>query len=142
QLDFSFDVSVLDPNFRVKDNSLAFGEASIASEEGTFGVIDITEFIFDGMDLIGDKEITFDSDGTANLSDDANFAPLTMISIETSILLLADDNGVDGVATASLGSFTQNFSQERVQVPEPASLALLGLGLAGLGFTRRRRVRA
>lgn len=32
-----------------------------------------------------------------------------------------------------------NFVDEEVNAPEPSSLAMLGLGLAGLGFVRRRR---
>ncbi|KAI5916021.1 MAG: PEP-CTERM sorting domain-containing protein [Proteobacteria bacterium] len=39
-----------------------------------------------------------------------------------------------------LDNFT--FNEQRTSVPEPGALALLGIGLAGLGLTRRRRAAA
>jgi hypothetical protein len=49
---------------------------------------------------------------------------------------------IEGIGNDNIGALFDDFlfTADIAQVPEPITLALLGIGLAGLGFTRRRRI--
>lgn len=52
-------------------------------------------------------------------------------------------SSVDSLVIRDGGSvfMMDNFTFNTTQVPEPASIALLGLGLAGIGFSRKRKAK-
>jgi hypothetical protein len=135
-LHFGFLVAALDPNHLIKDNSLelvgfAFG--------GVGGLITIIEEVFDATgNQLADKLVLADQLlGIFNLFDSAAFPPQALILVEKNILL-AGDFSADLV---SLDVFEQRFSQVPPQVPGPASLLLVVLGLAVTAFGRRLHVR-
>lgn len=138
---FSFRVSVLDPSLRIKDasmfNLLAFLSSTTDlndgdNNEGSY----IRESLgtAKGLDDLGINSVEFsilDSVVTTSLGYSSNFSPQSQIFVTKNILVWAEES----TDSAGLTGFDQRFSQ----IPEPATLALAGLALAGLAAVRRRK---
>jgi hypothetical protein len=136
RLRFSFTVATTSGEPLIKDNSLLVNGWVFDSTEAAS--INISETVRDGGRLArGTKNVVArpsdtPNSGNPNHFDTAEFAPQSSVDVETFIEILGPNTN-DG---ARLTMFEQRFSQ----IPEPSSLAMVGvLAIFSLARARRRR---
>ena len=106
----------------------------IVLEPGTMKISDTIGLLVQPGDTAGTTSIRFgfQSDAESPLPPPTPFPGATVMTI-------TETGGFQQIYSSTSGdfSFTIQFASD---APEPATLALLGIGLAGIGFARRRKL--
>lgn len=141
---FIYNVRVQAGGASITDASLTMANPTVTAD----GSVTITELIclgavFEskGVCAGGAPQVTlsvFDMPSDVKLTDSLNFThPYRLIGTET---LLIADLGTKG--SASLDSFTEQFSETAMPAPEPGSFVLVAAGLAMIAVARPRAAKA
>lgn len=134
QNDFGFDVNIVSGPLRLFGYSAALAIGDV-SGDGSYVSLFETLVSQDFIDVYGNTLLVCDtlapaSCANSGLTETGTFDSVTALSVIGGIDVFSGAGGV-----AQIDSITLRFAQ----VPLPGSLALLGLGLAGLACSRSRR---
>ena len=83
--------------------------------------------------------LNLDPDGTSFWSGDVIFGTFHKFDIATGNLLASKSSGASSFSLGGLAVFGEPTQGGPPQAPEPSTLAVFGLGLAGMVILRRRR---